>query len=353
MMKYLNITAVVAILVTIATPLFAQNCLPGGLTLTTQAEVNSFPVNHPGCTAITGNVVIQGAAITNLAPLANLRQIDGDLLISNCSALPNLNGLHRLNLVGGTVRIQNNEALQALGLDSLRSVRGDFMYISNSPRLQSLSTLNRLDSIAGIFQIWECDSLTTLTGLNSLQFVGATLAVFRNDKLLNINGLNAINRIGDALRIYENPVLNNISALHHPVSIGGALVFTDNPQLSACAVSAVCSYLAAPPSFSAFSGNGAACNSATTILAACATSTSSAAYLDGLEVFPNPTDGMVWIKWPAATLKTARLTDLWGRTLWQTSAPAPSVDISSFSAGIYILEISTDSGNAAIKLIRK
>lgn len=353
MMKYLRVAFFVTFLTAITGPAFAQSCLPGGLTLTTQAEVNSFPVNHPGCTTIGGNVVILGETITNLAPLASVRQIDGDLQISSCSNLPNLNGLHSLHLIGGTVRIQNNAALRTLGLDSLRSVRGDFMYISSSPRLQSLATLNRLDSIAGIFQVWDCDSLTSLTGLNGLRFVGATLAVFRNDRLLNINGLNALNRIGDALRIYENPVLNNLSALNHPVSIGGALVITDNPLLSACAVSAVCNYLAAPPSFSAFSGNSAACNSAEIILAACTTSTSSVSYLEGLEVFPNPTDGMVWLKWPAATLKNARLTDLRGRTLWQTSVPVPFIDILPLSAGMYILEISTDSGNTAIKLIRK
>lgn len=353
MMKNFQISLVVAFLATLVLPGFSQNCLPGGLTLTTQAEVNSFSVNHPGCTVISGNVVIQGATINNLTPLANVRQVDGDLQISNCSALPNLNGLHRLNVVGGTVRIQNNSELQALGLDSLRSVRGDFLYISNSPRLQSLATLNRLDSIAGIFQVWECDSLTTLTGLNGLRFVGGTLAVFNNDKLLNINGLNSVARIGDALRIYENPALENISALNHPVSIGGALVITDNPLLSACAVSAVCNYLAAPPSFSAFSGNAAACNSAQTILAACATSVSSGAFLEGWEVFPNPSDGVIWVKWPAVTLISARLTDLHGRTVWQSSIQETSIDISGYEAGVYIFEIVTASGNAAVKLIRR
>jgi len=38
----------------------AQPCLPNGITFTTQGQIDSFPINYPGCTEIGGDVVIGG-----------------------------------------------------------------------------------------------------------------------------------------------------------------------------------------------------------------------------------------------------------------------------------------------------
>ncbi len=35
----------------------AQSCLPDGITFETQAQIDSFQVNYPGCTEVEGNVV--------------------------------------------------------------------------------------------------------------------------------------------------------------------------------------------------------------------------------------------------------------------------------------------------------
>ena len=35
-----------------------RHCLPEGITFTTQAQIDSFAVNYPGCTEIDGDVII-------------------------------------------------------------------------------------------------------------------------------------------------------------------------------------------------------------------------------------------------------------------------------------------------------
>jgi hypothetical protein len=44
----------------------SQGCLPQGISFITQAQVDNFQTNYPGCTEIEGSVIIQGQNITNL-----------------------------------------------------------------------------------------------------------------------------------------------------------------------------------------------------------------------------------------------------------------------------------------------
>ena len=54
-------------------------CLPEGITFTTQAKVDSFQINYPGCTEIMGTVVIEGPNINNLDGLNVLTAVGGFL----------------------------------------------------------------------------------------------------------------------------------------------------------------------------------------------------------------------------------------------------------------------------------
>ena len=62
-------------------------CLPGGIQINTQAQVDSFQFNHPDCNWIEGDVWIAGADITNLDGLSHLTSIWGGLYISNNESL--------------------------------------------------------------------------------------------------------------------------------------------------------------------------------------------------------------------------------------------------------------------------
>ena len=58
---------------------FPQPCLPEGITFTTQAQIDSFQINYPGCSEIMGTVVIEGPIINNLDGLNVLTAVGGFL----------------------------------------------------------------------------------------------------------------------------------------------------------------------------------------------------------------------------------------------------------------------------------
>jgi len=58
-----------------------QPCLPEGITFETQAQIDNFQENYPGCTMIEGDVNISGPDITNLIGLSSIISIGGILEI--------------------------------------------------------------------------------------------------------------------------------------------------------------------------------------------------------------------------------------------------------------------------------
>jgi hypothetical protein len=45
---------------------YSQGCLPEGITFTTQAQIDSFQINYPGCNAVEGNVIIEAYLIEKI-----------------------------------------------------------------------------------------------------------------------------------------------------------------------------------------------------------------------------------------------------------------------------------------------
>jgi len=164
-------------------PLFSQSCLPEGITFTTQAQIDSFQINYPGCTMIEGDVDIMGINISNLNGLIVLTSIGGSLRIGHSippsRALVNLTGLDNLTFIGGNLSFWSNDSLTTLtGLENLETIGGDFylgysMYGNyyNTPNLLSLNALTSLHQIGGSVYIWKCESLTDLTGLEQISHI--------------------------------------------------------------------------------------------------------------------------------------------------------------------------------------
>lgn len=147
-----------SIAITLAITLFCRSFLsaqcPADITFTTQAQLDSFPVNYPVCTNITGNVFIFGPQITSLDGLQQIDSIGGNLDIQNAKALLQLNGLNQLQAIGGNLNIDNNDSLLQLnGLNQLRTIGGDLGIYGNL-------------------------ALTQLNGLNQLRTVGAMQTCF-------------------------------------------------------------------------------------------------------------------------------------------------------------------------------
>ncbi len=171
-MKTALLTAFIAIIFCLNAQ--AQSCLPAGITFSTQAEIDNFPINYPGCTVIEGYVDINGDGITNLDSLSRITAIDGNLWIYRSPALTSLQGLSNLVIVRGSVDINSNGSLENLtGLDNLQTIGGD-LYISEDSALMNVDGLNSLTTIGLDADFVELDNLLNLDGMNKLETIGGT-----------------------------------------------------------------------------------------------------------------------------------------------------------------------------------
>lgn len=101
-------------------------CVPDNILLSSQADIDDFQLAHgPGCESITGNLVIIGPDISNLAGLSGVTSIGGFLRIEDNHSLQDLDGLSSLTSIvarsvdpsnGSTIyhelAILNNTSLQ-------------------------------------------------------------------------------------------------------------------------------------------------------------------------------------------------------------------------------------------------
>jgi hypothetical protein len=250
---------------------FSQGCLPEGITFGTQAEIDSFQINYPGCAEIEGNVTINGSDITNLnglitlnsiggnltigvvygwnanlaleylTGLENLVSIGGNLIINGNSILVDLSGLDNLSSAGGSLSISNNQVLNDISdLGSLNSIGGGLSlgygswlgYPLGNPLLVSLTGLEGITSLTGL-QLIGNHVLTDLNGLNNLQSITGSIRIGGNQELTSLSGLDALTSTGGDLEIgyagyygwIGNPSLNDLTGLEGLLEIGGDLQF--------------------------------------------------------------------------------------------------------------------------------
>jgi hypothetical protein len=97
-----------------------ESCLPDGITFETQAQIDSFQNNYPGCTVIEGDVIIDGWNINNLLGLSVLTAIEGNLqILDNTDSLDSLSGLDNVVSIGGSLRFNNTPLISLNGLNNL------------------------------------------------------------------------------------------------------------------------------------------------------------------------------------------------------------------------------------------
>lgn len=87
---------------------------PIDLNLLTQSAVDNFATDYPGCTQITGDLIVQGNNITSLDGLNGLTHIGGRLQIIGADNLTNLDGLSSLVSIGDFIDVYLNNALTDL-----------------------------------------------------------------------------------------------------------------------------------------------------------------------------------------------------------------------------------------------
>ncbi len=323
-----------------ANQLTSQSCLPNGLFLNNQSQVDQFATLYPGCKIIEGGLSVNGEDIKHLDGLTQITNIKGDVFITNVDSLQNIDGLQNVTSLGGTVRFQGLPSLTSLNLRKLTTVTGDFLYISDIPLVKSIDKLNALDTVTGIFQVWSMDTLSELR-LDKLSFVGKDFALFRNRNIKNLNTLGNLNHIGDGLRLYENELLVDISGLSPILKIDGPLVINDNPLLSTCNTEAICNYIKNPSSFVAISNNASGCNNVPEVEASCISSTNNSEIQASMTVFPNPAFDQITIQNLSGKNQNLNIRNIDGKIILKDVNANTQINIQNLSPGIYILEVDT------------
>lgn len=293
-------------------------CPVAPLTLSSQAQVDNFPNDFPGCTRPVVAITITGANITNLNGLngitgtdnsifivgnpqltslnglSNLADIDVELKIENNDALTDLSGLENLASIGGYLNIAQNDNLTSFnGLGPIPSL-GSYLYIAFNPDLTDISALSSLGSIAYFLQINNNNSLTSLDGLNGVTTIGQYLNIESNNALASVNALNNLVSVGGNFEIANNPsltgmngftnlasiggdfsitnnnVLTDLNEFANLTTIGGDVIIASNSALSDCATEGICGYLENPSGSVVITNNASGCSSVAEVEVACA-----------------------------------------------------------------------------------
>ena len=217
------------------------SCLPGGIHFSTQAQIDSFPINYPGCSQIQGYVKIRGMNITSLDSLIQIKTIGGYLEIYDNDSLAQLTGLDSLTHVEGLVAISSKilgltpSILGDLtGLGSLSSI-GDRLLLESDYELGlDLTGMESLISVGGILEIRGGYFPTGLTSLYNLSSVSGALKLENSN--LNGWGLEGLDNLNPDL--LSDIIFDN---MFFPMTY--------------CAVPSICDYLSDPSNTITFVGS--------------------------------------------------------------------------------------------------
>jgi len=269
-----------------------SSCLPNGITLSTQKQIDDFVNDYPGCTEVTGDIIIEetnSGNILNLNGLNQITAIGGNLEIRNNAALVNLAGLESLTDLNGSLIVKNNTALDdlislvnidgtkttdvqilnntALAICHVKSICDhlssggtntisgnatgcdDALAVSNACSANACPLVNitftsqqQVDDfatnypsctqIAGYVNIDDAAStpITNLKGLGKLTDIGGTLSIQNNITLLSLSGLDNITSIG-GLYIERNDFLTDLSGLDKLTTISKDVIIRNNDML--------------------------------------------------------------------------------------------------------------------------
>jgi hypothetical protein len=252
-------------------------CLPDGFGFSTQEQIDSFSINYPECTEISGNIWIGGEELTNIS---------------------NLNGFNQITTFGGSVSIINNPYLTSLdGLDNLTLIYGSFLVAQNDS-LTDISALSNLTGIGGSFGFHGNDQMINLEGLNALELIGTNVWVSGNERLLTFQGLEGLMWIGGYLWINYNDSLISLEGLNNIESDSiESLLVSYNPFLSECHIESICDYLSDPSGSFEILVNAPGCNSSEEIVENCFTGNEESLTDPNLSIYPNPSElGVISLK---------------------------------------------------------
>ncbi len=129
-------------------PVLGQSCLPGGITLSTQDDIDNFSTHYPACSTIEGDVLIESANISNLNGLSVLTSIEGKFEI-NSTNITDLSGLQNIENLSKSLELDNNNQLE--NLNGLGTPEFDELFqliIKNNDNLSTCTITSVCDFIS-------------------------------------------------------------------------------------------------------------------------------------------------------------------------------------------------------------
>lgn len=297
-------------------------CPIAPLTLGSQADVDNFPVNYPGCVDMAVLLTITGGDITNLNGLNGIQTTANSLIIRDNPLLASLGGLSNLHSVAVELKIENNDALTSLaGLDNLTwlgghlSIEGNallatldgigpipslgsylnisfnpvltdisalssltevgpnyvngFLAINNNNLLPAVNGLNQITATGSYFFLGSNPAMTTVNGLNGLTTVNGDFEIAGNPLLTHLNGFAGLTTVTGDFNVDNNPLLTNLEEFVNMTTVTGSLTIATNPSLSDCAAQGICDYLSGPGT-AVITNNMNGCNSVAQVETECA-----------------------------------------------------------------------------------
>lgn len=204
---------------------FSQGCPESDVILNHQSQIDSFPINYPGCNVISGNLTIEESGpdtIFNLNGLLGISNINGNLEIKECYYLENLSGLSMLQKINGTLDLSYNYFLPGLdGLETLDTIQGD-LRVNLNHKVQDFTVFNNLQYIGGEIVINWNNGLTSLAGLQNIK-INKGITLTNNSKLSDISIFESTDTIHGDLIISCNWSLHNLNSFHNIHSIEGSV----------------------------------------------------------------------------------------------------------------------------------
>ncbi|MEM7185736.1 MAG: T9SS type A sorting domain-containing protein [Bacteroidota bacterium] len=193
-----------ALLLFVSMESFGQ-CPSMPLTLSTQAEVDAFNSNYPGCSILDQDLTIA----------------DGDI--------SSLVGLSQLNQINAQLHIQSDGLTNLIGLENITYI--DYLNIDLATSLSSLTGLEGLTAMRAL-RIYDCNELTNLEGLNNVSVVSERIDLERNRNLLSLDGFQNITMDApqSSLRMYLNFDLETLGDLF--ISVPGQINIDFSQNLS-------------------------------------------------------------------------------------------------------------------------
>ncbi len=125
-------------------------CPAGPVTLTTQAQVDNFQTDYPGCTYLGHLTIGSSTDIVNLNGLSGLVKLTGSLTISQNAVLVDISGLSNLIEVGDKLIVVDNPGLTTIDFSNIAGFLGRFEITGNNS-LETLKALVSVKSTSGFY----------------------------------------------------------------------------------------------------------------------------------------------------------------------------------------------------------